>query len=1502
MQRGANTPPQRPSTAAPRDDLGTPANTSDSTSTTTATESARLAPDFLLCTLAPHELGRVVEAMDGALWARFRLLVDGSIAKTVFGSTRQFIERSGSSIVSRWQRPHMTPSMGRRTAPVSTSRGALVFETIVLGTIADSVGARRPVSALVDVLRFVVSNAELVRSVPAVSIADLKNPNVAPGSCLSWRGDGEVRYALDPDGVAVLAERARSPVVGANTKTGTCERVRALGSLTCSPEGIVTADAARALFVPVDMADRFRALALATHDKRREEQIHRVFQPQGVNVSTIICTGTCGGFPSDRRKKKKQQNVPDDDDAATSAATPSTSSTKTTESRTAVDAPVKASPWATRPKACSVTTTAAVDSGAGKTGCGGIARMIETCMPGEFEEMADGMDVPAMASSEAQTKSPGYLCRGESSWIPDDAEDADLAVGPWWHDRPSARQPSTKQWTCRAGREERALVAIAEEIRNLWSDLAWTPRFGGAWSHPPLPCGCACELIRDAVAASRKSIAIHECQRESDTGQVQTPLWPVVAFAVDAMCGTFTRGVAEAPCFAEFVRANTSVLTTLASTIHGDLQRAGDAQRAQHAAAQRERERGGSEQPPASTTAGGCAAHSSADQSAAWGCAVSAARAAISRRSQTASGVRQPWYFAPATRVTTVRDAIGTAASRGMFSRAEEIAAACAMHPHEAPVSSFASGQRRERHRQQQQRSIATERRRSTSSPTGYPRQQQQQQQQQIQRKRAASSGVSDETRPSVALAFDDRGTAWSCDVAWTARLATDAFGSSYPAACGHAVPVTDRCSVVALGGDIASDETDGDCDPACRCGSDPSDAFVAGAMCGVLGAVRGCHGTASYVADCCLVYPFVYLVLAHGDAAREREARHWAQVSKRTTVDVDDGWDTLIRAAAAWLADTAGAASAAVSAVVDPAFPREARRDEVVVCLTIMRILALALGPDGTTQHSPSVDNINQRTFSPADFGDGISCALRPRAAWSLSSTSAATIATTSKASTTISVLGAIAAAARRTDGGLFGGADADAVTRTRLNVGLVIACSARREAAVALLTGLRPAAAGVPAPQQQQQQQQQPLPQLQAPRYPGGLAGFDPMAGYLSCITELGVSSSERGGTGSAGTGCQHRRPVVGKKTVPCLRVLCEEYVRDASSSSAPSSTSATEAVLRFLRTAEEARRRNALRGQPDQRADPQPAAVGPLTARLREACSRAWQRRAVPLCEASCTGAYLTSSDVVPIADSPFCLPDANLVECHACGARGPSRRGDIIHPALNCLPPKHGPLMAELTHARNGMVVLPHAMPSAGPRTAPGCPPTQRPAFAPDAALSAPSSTSISVSTTPAPTASSLVAKDYQVNVVRSVASVLRSGSSGGVANERPSIFDGFGPKTVVERVAASHRDTSYDTCSYAGEAQRTRSGTPAWLAELGGDDIMQSFGDLVKCRSEGIVSPRTTPDAIVVREPDTEHSMSEDTQRSSSDTGAAPSTPSGRPHPNDAPGHGLRGDPPTADPE
>ena len=97
---------------------------------------------------------------------------------------------------------------------------------------------------------------------------------------------------------------------------------------------------------------------------------------------------------------------------------------------------------------------------------------------------------------------------------------------------------------------------------------------------------------------------------------------------------------------------------------------------------------------------------------------------------------------------------------------------------------------------------------------------------------------------------------------------------------------------------------------------------------------------------------------------------------------------------------------------------------------------------------------------------------------------------------------------------------------------------------------------------------------------------------------------------------------------------------------------------------------------------------------------ACCDAKDRR-VPLCQVRCTGKLLGSDEYVPLLEHPFSLDGPTPVTCCGGGGEGCTRRRRELHrdgpKSLQFLPPKDGPLMAELVHARHGMMVFPYAFP-------------------------------------------------------------------------------------------------------------------------------------------------------------------------------------------------------------
>jgi hypothetical protein len=84
-------------------------------------------------------------------------------------------------------------------------------------------------------------------------------------------------------------------------------------------------------------------------------------------------------------------------------------------------------------------------------------------------------------------------------------------------------------------------------------------------------------------------------------------------------------------------------------------------------------------------------------------------------------------------------------------------------------------------------------------------------------------------------------------------------------------------------------------------------------------------------------------------------------------------------------------------------------------------------------------------------------------------------------------------------------------------------------------------------------------------------------------------------------------------------------------------------------------------------------------------------------VPLCTYACGGAeFLSSAHSVPVADHPLSNPRALPMLCGSCKCRR-FPEGRMTDPYSSIYPLKQSVLMAEMVHAKAGIVVLPHAQP-------------------------------------------------------------------------------------------------------------------------------------------------------------------------------------------------------------
>ena len=505
-------------------------------------------------------------------------------------------------------------------------------------------------------------------------------------------------------------------------------------------------------------------------------------------------------------------------------------------------------------------------------------------------------------------------------------------------------------------------------------------------------------------------------------------------------------------------------------------------------------------------------------------------------------------------------------------------------------------------------------------------------------------------TSPSVGVAFARDGTTWPCDVAWGASIAVSTLGSSIPAACGHALPLNGRACVLGFGGDIGSDERE-HCVPQCRCYADPSDAYVTGAMIALLkhGRLTGCE----------LVYPFVTLVISHSAEAHVRDDRHWQAVDRTaTTTRQMSGWTLLLRAALYWIINDGDDNNNNNTNEED-----EKRYQTVAELLRVAARSSMFKSMSVSRIQSGLVNVIDAHApWYIEDDACVILCELISRSTNATENNTTTTTTTTSPHNNDISLL------SKSTNPGVT--TIAKNARKSIINI-----CCTIPDAAAMLLSNILC-------------NSDTTTPTHVVVR--GSLTSHESVKAHLATVTNLGEVSMPPGlRRGQCGE--MHMRPAVGETAVPALALLCEEHIRGCCGD-------ACEQLFHFTRTLEITR----LKGARAFTAHPS----CPSIQVFNDKCEHAWRTRSVVLCELTCTHELLCSAEALPVADAPHTLPGANSILCHRCGHTHDNTEYTTAeaNEILSCMPPKDGPLMAELVHARHGLPVLSHALPQKTPQSA------------------------------------------------------------------------------------------------------------------------------------------------------------------------------------------------------
>jgi hypothetical protein len=604
-----------------------------------------------------------------------------------------------------------------------------------------------------------------------------------------------------------------------------------------------------------------------------------------------------------------------------------------------------------------------------------------------------------------------------------------------------------------------------------------------------------------------------------------------------------------------------------------------------------------------------------------WSLAMTKARyqiASIAAKVRPMSGLAQGWYFARVDFRSHISDATELARSQGLVGRAEEIATTAALtrRPDDSRV---------------------------------------------LLRRR----GLSDQLTTAVALTNTP-----ACDASWAASLAAEKVRLTEPEV-GVTIPLEVPTAAIVFPGRrgvcLRQSESTVDVTP------DGRDAYVAGTMMQILASGQTIH------LDCGLLFPFAFLVLTCGPAARGVQCRavRKCSVDPRFVATTARAWDDLIWSATAFVADMCEPqAKMGTCLALDPGArlpivslgeDDDANLLELYAFRLVGKLLAMAC-TNGADE----------------ELRGGVCCIARPNRLWIIRVGDARAlldrINDSNHATTDLlrRALWTIVGVGRSDDEAVeltFAGADRN--ERTQLNVELmIVAASSDPVVAQRVLRSLRVAERSTDEP-------------------PG--CGVGILSDYRLPLSANAFFRDEETADECVDQdkiGDDLETDASAEMRTPCLALLTSELLRLNVRSNGQDSTAG---VCRFLMEAEIDQR--VARGYLS-KADAIKykkicnACCSPIE--IFAACKKAYQaNRGVPLVFFPCNATIGSSDELLPMADHPMSNPRCTpAAACHGCQKTyAASHRND--YPSSECYPPKHGMLMSEMIHARGGIVMLPHS---------------------------------------------------------------------------------------------------------------------------------------------------------------------------------------------------------------